>query len=376
MFSTKSLSQLCLEENWYKVFNYLQSRKSYEIKKKNLMKQDMLGCTCLHSACLKTAPEKVIISMIEIGGTDLVMMKTKQNVSVANTALHYACRNEGLSVNVIKSLLDAGGKGLVLEVNDYGMTALHELCDGIKKRSNDNQALEEKVSMIVKLGGKELLEKKDRNDKTARDIAIMKGASDKVRGMLKPSFILSQSIQTTGQSRQATHGHSFLYDAFLSHNWGLDESGRDNHKRVSKFNEELKKRGFDRTWFDEECMEGNIDDKMWTGIENSCFVIVFVTMQYIRKVAGEGPNGKDDNCRKEFNYASDKQGSTDNIIVVVMEDVCCNPRNWRGPVKLQVGKELYYSFTTDDRLCTCVDEVVQQMKNRIRRSNPLMVVDN
>ena len=39
-------------------------------------------------------------------------------------------------------------------------------------------------------------------------------------------------------------------DVFLSHNWGKDESGRDNHQRVSLINKELKECGYE-TWFDE-----------------------------------------------------------------------------------------------------------------------------
>ena len=30
-------------------------------------------------------------------------------------------------------------------------------------------------------------------------------------------------------------------DIFLSHNWGKDETGRDNHERVSIINKELQK---------------------------------------------------------------------------------------------------------------------------------------
>ena len=37
----------------------------------------------------------------------------------------------------------------------------------------------------------------------------------------------------------------FGTDVFLSHNWRKDESGRDNHKRVSLINKWLKKRGYE-----------------------------------------------------------------------------------------------------------------------------------
>ena len=39
-------------------------------------------------------------------------------------------------------------------------------------------------------------------------------------------------------------------DGFLTHDWGIDESGRENHKRVLKIFDELKKKGF-LLWFDE-----------------------------------------------------------------------------------------------------------------------------
>ena len=41
------------------------------------------------------------------------------------------------------------------------------------------------------------------------------------------------------------------YAAFLAHDWGTDELGRDNHMRVSKVNDALKTAGM-KTWFDAE----------------------------------------------------------------------------------------------------------------------------
>lgn len=54
-------------------------------------------------------------------------------------------------------------------------------------------------------------------------------------------------------------------DVFLCHNWGSDESGRDNHQRVSLINKELLQGGY-KTWFNEDKMTGNIDEKMARGI--------------------------------------------------------------------------------------------------------------
>ena len=42
---------------------------------------------------------------------------------------------------------------------------------------------------------------------------------------------------------------------FLTHNWGQD-TGHNNHQRVSAVNDELIKRGY-CTWFDDDRMTGN-----------------------------------------------------------------------------------------------------------------------
>lgn len=59
-----------------------------------------------------------------------------------------------------------------------------------------------------------------------------------------------------------------MTDFFLSHDWGTDEVGRQNHERVSKVNEKLKEMGFS-TWFDEEQLSGDIMDQMAKGIEST-----------------------------------------------------------------------------------------------------------
>ena len=38
--------------------------------------------------------------------------------------------------------------------------------------------------------------------------------------------------------------------------------------------------------------------QMCDGIDDSATVIVFVTQNYLRKVAGKGPKGGDDNCKR------------------------------------------------------------------------------
>ena len=62
-----------------------------------------------------------------------------------------------------------------------------------------------------------------------------------------------------------------------------------------------------RTWFDEERMQGNVLDRMCTGIDDSECVVVFVTQNYLDKVGGV--NGPQDNCKKEFEYAERTKGA-------------------------------------------------------------------
>ena len=62
---------------------------------------------------------------------------------------------------------------------------------------------------------------------------------------------------------------------FLTHDWGTDEHGRNNHDRVARVNTWLQKQGI-VTWFDSERMKGNILQQMFNGIENARVVVVFV----------------------------------------------------------------------------------------------------
>ena len=131
-------------------------------------------------------------------------------------------------------------------------------------------------------------------------------------------------------------------DVFLSHNWGEDESGRDNHQRVTIINNELKVRGY-KPWFDEEKMSGNIDRKMAQGIAQTEGVVVFLTRKYQKKV---NSNNAKDNCQKEFMYATRTQTRT-RIVAVVMEKCMCNISTWSRLVDFHLGGEIYVDMSGD-----------------------------
>ena len=141
------------------------------------------------------------------------------------------------------------------------------------------------------------------------------------------------------------------FDGFLTHDWGPDELGRDNHGRVSQVCAALKRAGY-TPWFDEERMRGDINKTMADAIRKSACVIVFITKRYIDKASGNGPNGSDDNCKFEFDSAlMSKHLGVDKIIAVVMEPRCKNPMVWPdGTVKGKLAPKLYIDMSSDDAL--------------------------
>jgi hypothetical protein len=123
-------------------------------------------------------------------------------------------------------------------------------------------------------------------------------------GLILLCFILAfaDSVQA-GLKRVAdkvashTPFHHNKYDVFLTHDWCVDSTGRQNHERVTQLNEALKAAGV-RTWFDSDRMKDDIVDQMTSGIDGSRCIIVCITPAYISKVAGKGPRGVNDNCER------------------------------------------------------------------------------
>eukprot|EP01031_Cornospumella_fuschlensis_P024391 gene24391-29487_t len=150
-------------------------------------------------------------------------------------------------------------------------------------------------------------------------------------------------------------------DCFLTHDWGKDQLGRDNHARVGKLNGLLKERGF-RTWFDEEMMHGDIQQQMADGIDHAACVIVFVTERYMDKVAGKGERGELDNCLFEFSHLSTSKAKS-RIFPVVMEPRCRDTASWFGKVKFVLGNQLYTDYSNDDN----IEEVVDDLANKMRQ---------
>ena len=118
------------------------------------------------------------------------------------------------------------------------------------------------------------------------------------------------------------------FDAFLTHDWGKDELGRDNHARVSKMCAALKQAGI-KPWFDEESMRGDVNKAMADALKASKCVVAFLTERYLIKASGDGPNGANDNCKFEFDTALYSQHlGVDKLISVIMEPRLRSPMAW------------------------------------------------
>ena len=161
----------------------------------------------------------------------------------------------------------------------------------------------------------------------------------------------SDNMVTLEQLRKA---FELKTDVFLTHDWGK-ELGMDNHDRVSKVNEALKKRGL-LTWFDSEKMEGNVKKKMIQGIENAYCIVVFITKRYMDKVNSDNA---EDNCQLEFNYSS-RRKTAKRMVSVVMEERMRDTAEWVGEVGMVLGGTLYVDLTSDvsqlvnTLYCTCI----------------------
>ena len=208
-------------------------------------------------------------------------------------------------------------------------------------------------------------------------------------------------------------GATSRYACFLSHDWGTDGVGRDNHARVRAVNDALQASGFS-TWYDSERMTGDINAAMTQGIDRSDTVVIFITRNYLLKAAGLGPRGQDDNCRigpcgsnpcrasagveqprrprtsvggppppcltptpllgthqlmrparlavAEFSYSLNRRG-VGKMIAVVMEPSCLDTAQWQGVVGLRLGMKLYVDLSKDGESFT---EGLRQLEREIR----------
>ena len=172
--------------------------------------------------------------------------------------------------------------------------------------------------------------------------SLLAGAAPTKKGFARVTQRVMAAMLRDNQSASADCNGQGQFDAFLSHNWGLDTAGRNNHKRVGALNGALRAAGVS-TWFDGAAMEGDIAQCMAAGIDASSVFVIFITKEYIRKCA---ERGTEDNCHAEFAYAVQRKG-VGRIVAVVAEPELLDTRLWRGPVGLRLNGLLYIDMSKD-----------------------------
>ena len=132
-------------------------------------------------------------------------------------------------------------------------------------------------------------------------------------------------------------------DIFISHAWGNDSDGRDNHKRSDELFNTLKAKGYS-VWFDTYDISGNIDSCIMNGINNSKVVLLCLTEKYFNKI-NNAVHGQilNDNCYKEWNYSLFKQKK---IIPLVMDSNTSNIYlNTDGVIQMYLNSCLYINMS-------------------------------
>merc|ERR1712154_715157 len=92
------------------------------------------------------------MGLLDVGGRELLMMTGRYGW----TALHYACRNENISIDILSKLVDVGGRELLMMMDQHGCTALHYGYfhkDSNRHDFNDSFKLLVKESILVNIGG-------------------------------------------------------------------------------------------------------------------------------------------------------------------------------------------------------------------------------
>lgn len=134
-----------------------------------------------------------------------------------------------------------------------------------------------------------------------------------------------------------------MKDIFISHAWGNDTLGRDNHKRCKIIADNLIEKGY-TVWFDSYDLYGNIDSTIMKGINNCKVVIICLTKKYCDKINNAVINRlPNDNCYKEWNYSLFKQ----KIIIPIIMEPCMHEIYLKndGIIPMYLNSMMYIDFS-------------------------------
>mmetsp|Transcript_22777 Transcript_22777/g.24896 ORF Transcript_22777/g.24896 Transcript_22777/m.24896 type:complete len:374 (+) Transcript_22777:1140-2261(+) len=162
---------------------------------------------------------------------------------------------------------------------------------------------------------------------------------------------------------------------FLTHTWREDEKGRNNHDRVGRVNEALRKRGL-VTWFDSERMSGTVRQAMTDALDGTCCVLIFITKKYEEKVNSKN---EADNCYFEFNVAAHDKNLANMRIPIVMEECMLSQEGWQGGgrLKAEMGHKIYFDLCSDEEgvLEVQYDKIVERVVELLKERFPEVPFD-
>jgi len=271
---------LCIHKDWPKARKYLSSDAAEEEKKSNIMYRERHGRTCLNRAFYYEAPDDIIKAMIDIGGKDLVMMKDNDNWTV----LHSACIG-GASYYIMKMLINVGGKDLIMAKSNGGDTALHCLCCYI----NPHTKVAEKIKLILQVGDNNLLlsAKNYAGGKTPLEIVTDKGTSKKIKKLLtvqsttnstrcnnSPSTNIapadnSTPITQSNQEQDTTRSSSTNNDRNIPIRGLAIDQNHQSQLREAKEQEKTIQQDFDQKCIDYSDLEENLRSQLKEAKEQS-----------------------------------------------------------------------------------------------------------
>ena len=147
-----------------------------------------------------------------------------------------------------------------------------------------------------------------------------------------------------------------MRDCFLSHDEGIDTSGRNIVDRIKRINQALKDKGL-MTWMGEHGTGQQVVQQVCSGIDKSRCMIAFLTKSYIDRVMKNNPT---DHCSLEFNYNL-RRKHPNNVVPVVMEKELLNPASWAGPIGVVLSEIPYINMSDDASFDVHIEELYQRV---------------
>jgi hypothetical protein len=151
---------------------------------------------------------------------------------------------------------------------------------------------------------------------------------------------------------------------FISHAWALDGEGRDNHQRVKRLNDILKKRGI-VTWFDDDRIRQytrSLRDILAKALDSACCVLICITKEYEEKVT---KGDESDNCLYEFNAVAHCELASKRM-TAVMERSMLDPAAWGVRLKAELRGKLYTDLSSDVKFEENCEVIVQNIINMLQ----------